>query len=257
MSSSSSRTLFALLALTVVSPGNVSAQAVSYFDGTFGASTWETVVVTPSDRHSVNFVVDGSTGNPFVRHDWAVPSLLGPYTNDLLRVAYINHGFTYDPSVNGPLASLNFAFDYRFLNSSFSPTAAVAFFRPVIRQDGVVYSVRSSDVGVSAANVDFTAAQFGFSSASDWIDAFDLQIPDFSASGSVIEFGYRFSLSLRCDAQSGSTCSAASSQTAVDNFSVTARPQRFASVPEPSAPLLLAPAVLALAFLTRRRSFQS
>jgi MYXO-CTERM domain-containing protein len=251
---SASRTLVALSALTVISRGDLSAQAVSYFDGTFGAPAWETVVVTSSSRQSVEFVVDGSTGNPFVRHDWASPQTTGPFTDDILRVAYINRSFTYDPALHGPLASLDFAFDYQFLSlTNFS--SPVAFFRPVIRQSGVVYSVASSDVGVLSSDVTFTPAQFAFSSASNWVDAnLSGMMPDFSANGSLIEFGYRFTLGIRCNA---SSCLDASAQTTLDNFSVTARPELVASVPEPSAPLLLAPAVLALAFLRRRRGLQS
>jgi MYXO-CTERM domain-containing protein len=252
--SSVSRAIVALLALTVLPRGELSAQAVSYFDGSFGASTWETVVVTPSTRQAVNFVVDGSTGNPFVRHDWSLPALPGAYTSDVVRVAYINRGFTYDPSVNGPLASLNVAFDYRFLNSTLPSGFGVALLRPVIRQGGVVYSVASSDVRVTSSNSQFTLAEYDFGAASDWISVGFGGRPDFSTSGSEIEFGYRFALGITCGAAAG--CRAESSQTAVDNFSVTARPVSVASVPEPSMPLLLAPAVLALLFLRRRRGVQ-
>jgi hypothetical protein len=216
-----------LLGLT----GIAHATPAVFRDETFADSDW--TVVTSSFEGSGNTVLPGGTatgtqvltgGNPGSFRDvtHVAPAAPSPTTFAAVWSAHFRTGFVYDPSLQGPIATIDFDEDARStLGSTLGQSTGIA-----IRQGGQIYvapagstpeaawthkqlrGLQFSDFGVLAPN--------GFPGGSS---------PDFSAAGGPIEVGFTRGNSTSVGG-AGYTIAAA-----IDNWQVRINPP-CASAPE-------------------------
>ncbi|MCB5183634.1 PEP-CTERM sorting domain-containing protein [Methylobacillus gramineus] len=217
--------------------------------GDFSDAEWTQYSIENTGGQVLNWsALDNTGGNPgsyslldFNKAATSQPGL------SAIRVANIYDGFAYNPAVSGALDTLSFTFDAKGFSSNIN-TQVSAYLRPVILQNGISFSVASSDTIVTVGN--WNTLTWSFTSASNWGDPYnDVEFnPDFSASGAPIQFGFRFSLNLSCSGAFG--CRQTLARTGVDNFQVSVT-----AVPEPSAYAMMF-AGLSLLGLARRRKMQ-
>lgn len=106
---------------------------------------------------------------------------------DFIQVAHQRNGFSYDPSVQGAIASIDFSYDMKTIGVPLFVGAQLAY-SLLILQDGVNYS---SALDASTAldwtpfvHTGFTAANFLSDGGAGVLN------PNFSATGGVMQFGY-------------------------------------------------------------------
>lgn len=233
-------------ALSIMSAaGSARAQSVSYAQGTFNPADWQTVTIAQTGGFNLALSLPASGGNP--GQFWQIDqtrAITGPGAGDL-RVGNINTLFTYNPSTNGAVESLRFGFDLLGISSSGFNTQFFGFYRPIIQQNGALFTVLSSDV---QATTNWSSFAFAFTPTSNWASVItgDLSKPDFSSAGSEIEFGWRFSGGGSCNA---ARCVAVSTSAGLDNFTVDVT----SVVPEPSTYALMAVGLAGVLVLKRRR----
>jgi hypothetical protein len=193
----------------------------------------------------------GGNGGSFWLHELTRPQGFGNSSN---VVANLFGAASWDPAMQGAVELIEFALDARGLFSTGIGTPISGFVRPVIEQGGTVYSVAGSSTPVNVGATWQTITRL-FSDSDNWIDIAGTPgvLPDFSTSGSVIHFGYRYELSLTCPTfNNPAGCTAARTQLGVDNFRVTVGTDvQAADVPEPPVAALLAVALLGLAWAGR------
>ncbi len=203
-------------------PLSAKAEIVSFADGTFDDSDW-TAQLGFVNATSANFTAQQSVsgGNPDgyreVEHEWTGPGGL--------NVLHLNSDAIYNPSVSGSIAEIDYSFDLNWLNAPNGP-------------GGVAYSLLlfQNDT-YYAANQQLISQNnwFGFGesalSASDFTRHQDTGSggvnPDFSASGSLLQFGYLSS-------NGTSTNPTFTTRSGIDNWSVNVQ-----RVTEPSSCVLL------------------
>jgi len=237
-----------LCAVVVASP--LSAQSVSYSQGTFDPSQWSFSPVTPDARVTATEQLsanDGNSGNNWL-HTWSLPQVGG---RSRYRVANINNTFTYDPRVNGALGSLSFSYDLLGVQST-NLGGSFGAFVPTLRQNGSIFFLLTLNTMPTAS-----WATYSFTSAgtTNWVDPNNQSSsvrPDFSESGTTMDFGYIFTFGTECSAN---VCLASATSSRLDNFSVTA--DAVSTVPEPSTYALMAAGLGALMLVQRRRRQQA
>jgi len=223
-----------------------SAQAAGFALGDFDPTQWQPIVVADEGAATLSWDLTEGVGSP--GQGWLV-NYLQPRTfstgSSANRLALIYTGFSHDPAVSGALTGLAFSADVRGYSTSFS-FAPLGYLRPVIVQDGMSFSVASSDVTVLLGQ--YQPQVWSFTSDSNWLsgDGSTLK-PDFSVDGSPIQFGLRFSHFTSCNSSAG--CVGGQTLTGIDNIGVTL----ISAVPEPSSGALALAGAGALAFWLRRR----
>jgi len=236
-----------LLAVAAASP--LSAQSVTYSQGTFEPSQWSFSNITRSGPVSGTEQLVGTGGNPGSHwlHTFSIEMAGG---TNRYRVANINNTFTYDPRVNGALASLNFSFDLIGFNSEGFAELFFGVYVPTLRQNGLYFFL--PDGALDPTTRSWSTLSVSSSSSENWRDPNNQNgslRPDFSAAGTTMEFGYIMSGGTGCPV--GLTCGAASFSSGLDNFSVTAN--TVSTVPEPSTYALMAAGLGVLMLVQRRR----
>jgi uncharacterized protein (TIGR03382 family) len=248
----------ALAAALSLGTGGAQAAIVSSTIADVGdmlAGEWTQQVLRDTGPSSVALSASpaGGNGGSFWLHELTRPQGFGDSSN---VVANLFGGASWDPATQGAVELIEFALDARGLFSTGIGIPISGFVRPVIEQDGTVYSVAGTSTQLNVGATWQTITRL-FSDSENWIDIAGSPgvLPDFSSSGGVIHFGYRFELSLTCPTFNNTVgCSAVQTQLGVDNFRVTVGTDvQAAAVPEPPVIALLAMALMGLAWVGRRR----
>ncbi len=215
--------LFAAIALLLATTaiGSV-AVAVTFADANFNDPDWSlNVVASTGGTVAASQTVTG--GNPgsyrLVTNQGTTP----PAGSVFLAAYHLNSSFVYDPSVMGPIDSIEWNIDYQNFSSGQSLLLG-------IQQGGSFFAAGSFVTTSSGTGSWFNHAPSAFT-AGDFTGA-----PDFSAAGAPITFGFR-------TANSGQL---GSFEVGYDNISITVTP-----VPEPHGLALL---LVASALLGTRRT---
>lgn len=230
-----------LLSMACTAAAWATTQTVSVADP--DATSWETQLLMDGGPPSaVSATVAGSGDTEWQVH-WTLGRTTAPgsWTNVL---ALVYTGAAYDPGTQGAVEQLDVAIDLLGLSSSFS-SGATGFVRPLLRQDGVVFTVAGSDAQVGPVMA--TPSRWSFSATDNWVSLTPGAVLDLSAGGSPIEFGARWALGANCSGASG--CNPGSAVTALDNFQWTVT----AAVPEPGSWALMLAGLAAVGVMKRRR----
>lgn len=239
-------TAAALVALCATAP----ALAVTVNIGDMNAADWAAVNVSHAGTSTLSLSAPAGGGNPgsFWQHDWAAPvTLSGAAFGD--RRANIYQLASYSPTTEGALGTLTLGFDFTRLASTFV-NGSGGFLSAAIEQGGRIFI---QAIGTAEAlSSDWLDHSFSSANADDWVEFGTNAHPDFSALGSTLRFGYRYSLNSFCPAPANGRCSAVSATAGVDNFRFTALAQAPAAVPEPQSWALVLVALALLKALPRK-----
>jgi len=222
-------TTIALLMATVFTQAEVTT---SYFDDEFNDSDWQMLLVPVGLGGSISSDHVSSGGNPGAYrqiNNVVNPAPAGPDVSAIFGF-HGKVGADYDMATMGVINAIDFSIDYKSIYSSFGGQA----FGITIKQDDVYYVQRQYTYAVfnwqTSLNTGLLASDFSellFDSENLALDY--NSNPDFSASGSLISFGFYTANS------TGTSSSSPQPKTiAYDNWSVVVNP-----VPEPASFLLL------------------
>jgi hypothetical protein len=227
-----------LILLPIFGGGDMcSAGTITFTDGTFNLADWNSTQTAGNGSLATSQQPNGGNPGTYLRVDHL----------DFTYLFWATHyfaGATYNPSVSGAVASVNWSIDeYAILNFSGIGVGTAA----AIRQGGQDFyyvptlNVNSGSSWLTLMNsVPLTAADFTSNSAPG-------AHPDFSAAGGEMSFGFVTAN----DNQQWSTSRAAG----FDNwrFDVIQQQDTGGQVPEPSTILMVGGAGLGLAWLRRRQ----
>jgi hypothetical protein len=224
-----------------------------YTDGTFTNGTWQSVALITSPDSSVTIAQGSATGNPGNFASMQFSFFLTPSgVTRTLQSAFIQNDFSWDPALDGSVGSINFSMDVKNLSSPGFSVPVSAFWRPVLRQSGNIFSVANSSLQPTTGGTAFQSFAWNFTSASQWIQSGNASLaPNFSASGAPIQFGFRVEASIVCSG--GGICGGTSLNEAMDNYRVeiTAAEQT-SGIPEPSTWILATTSLVFFAGARRR-----
>lgn len=165
--------------------------SVEFFDGDFNLADWQSTRYYWGNGGSITLSQVASGGNPgkFLEIDHYVqPAGADP---SVVYGLHIPNGAAYTPSVQGEITAVDFSVNYKNLQT----TAAGIGFALALRQDGNIYQVFQSLSGTipgwqGDAGFGLQASSFGLMTPISYSFIVDFaHNPDFSASGSPIEFG--------------------------------------------------------------------
>ena len=232
---------FSVLTLLTWPAALHAAPSLSVGVSDMAATDWQQVVVLHAGPATVTQAVSTTItpANTFWLNTFQVPRTTSAFSSDD-RVANIYTPQFWLPSVQGAIDYLDFTIDVRGL-SSFS-NGYTGSIRPVIRQGGIVFSSISTDVTV-LVGPSFSPLTWHLEDTNTWVDVNQIAVPNFSALGTAIEFGYRYTVQAICSSASG--CSPARADLGIDNFQVNV----FAiptAVPEPGSLALVLCGLLVL-----------
>jgi len=240
----SCQSLILLTAMLFAPAALVEAGTVSFFDGTFNNADWNnTEILNPGGDASFTAFQVGSGGDPgsFQETDQT-------FNQTPIDVSHLNPGFTYNPSVQGALTSIDVDYDL----IEFSPLHGIeVVYSILLFQNGTYYSPPGGFNNLNQSS--WTNFSHTGLTASDFdrdFDGFTLPglgptNPNFSSTGGPIEFGFA----------SGNTPLASPALTTtssgIDNLSITLNNTQ--PVPEPTSAMLLTGGLAVLVFMKRLR----
>lgn len=226
------------IALALASP--VQAALTQFHDATVDPASYD-IVQLHTDPSAILTIGATAAGNPGAGLSLAFTNGGDPL-NLLSVVGFIYKGFSWNPAVDGALASVDFGND-RYIDGGddFINLNLVTFSRALLVQDGQYFLAAILDVGQPRLTW-YTSGATGLD-ALDFV-AFDpltgqtdaTRHPDFSAAGGTLGFGFlnRFSINVQGPYNLDALF-------AYDNIAVQVNPLDAAPVPEPgSLPLLAA-----------------
>ncbi len=217
-----------------------TASAVNFFDGDFDGGTYSTVVAaTPNGSGTVTNFVSGGNPDKFVR----LTDSFGTTGLTQVQVALVqlNSAWVYDPSVTGAVSSIDIGGDIR--NDSILQSNLQVY----LQQGSKLYFGFTDFVNLTVGGPWTPVAKSGlidisfFEMNSDGSFNF-LSNPDFSSSGSSMEFGFGYATNTL-----GPITTPIETSQEFDNVSITVNP-----VPEPSTMFLAAVGIGA--WIKRRRA---
>jgi hypothetical protein len=222
---------------------HVEAGTISFFDGTFANANWNnTKILDPSGTGSFTAFQVASGGNP-----GAFQETILNFNPPAIDVSHLNPTFTYDPSTQGAIASINFNYD----SIEFSPLQGIeVVYSPLLFQNGTYYTGVFDNVNQSV----WTNFAHNGLTASDFVRDFDgltlpgsgPAIPDFSSTGGPIEFGFATGNTAPCFIPCSTTISG------IDNLSFTLNTVQ-PTIPEPASLALLATGIVGIGIMSCRR----
>jgi hypothetical protein len=211
MSRPSGCTFGALLCGWLLAAANSAAAAVvTIQDGTFANADWTTTVEILNAGGSVSAFQVASGGNPgvFRRIENTLNSAIGTGVSNTVYGFHRFAGGTYDPTVGGPILSINYAEDSQRISGGVQACGLA------VRQGGVIYfgpaflTPTAFGTWATTTQAALVASQF---------DALapGMQNPDFSVSGAPLEFGFFRANSTSVGGSGGTTYGG------IDNWIVT------------------------------------
>ena len=210
-----------------------------FCDGVFDDSDWTAqlgFINATNASFTAQQIVSGGNPNEYRETDHQWTGLGG------LNVLHLNSNAIYDPSVSGSIAEIDYSFDLNWLNAPNGPGGVG--YSLLIFQNGTYYAANQqliqqsnwSAVGESALSAtDFTRHQVTGTGGIN---------PDFSASGSLLQFGYLSS-------NGTSANQSVTTRSGIDNWSVDVQ-----AVPEPSSFVLFLVIALGTSFTRPRRPYR-
>jgi hypothetical protein len=232
---------FWLLALGLGAFAAQSAAALTISDDAFLEGNWTTTEIADTGGNATfttSQQLAGGDPGSFRQTTHSIP--------DAAQSIVLGHVFTgasFDPSASGPIESLEFGLDLRFVGGSVG-TSQVGH-QLLLSQAGSLYNALATAGAVAQGPGNglpgpWSSHSFSGLSASSFtlLSGNGPATPDFSRAGGPIQFGY---LTLNTSIDTG-----LATTSGIDNWSVAIL------VPEPSTVALLAGALLALAARARR-----
>jgi hypothetical protein len=204
------------------------AVEINFSDNTFNDSDWTIAdhTVGAGGTSNASQLLSGGNPNAYRRITTVLNS--GPSERRIFSFNF-NSTAIYDPSVSGAIDSIDYSEDAKIFSGA--QTIALA-----LRQGGNIfnYSLVNTFVGTSWTSMNATGLI-----ATNFIQAvpggFDPTLnPDFSATGSIIEFGF-----MRGRGTPNGPGPGATAIGGIDNWNVTVNSAQQATVPEPGSLSLL------------------
>jgi hypothetical protein len=203
-------------------------------------------------RHEGAATVRATTQNAAFREtgtwriEFILPASTGPgSSSDSLALLYTLQG--WDPAVQGAIDRIDVRMDIAGAFSSFASGTTGAI-RPIVSQNGKIYSVSGSSVSINRSTVGPTT--WSLLSSNNWVQIDAQTGLDLSPAGQPLLFGFRYDLGTNCSGVSG--CNIASTVTTVSNLRFEIHPVA-AAVPEPATWAMLLAGITLVGAGARRR----